>query len=302
MSGATGLDDAFSAIEESCGLLNIACSRDSVWPFLTAYGYALDAGVFFTTRTGSHAGEFDYALLLPPAGADPYTRALSSGFAAKTGHPVDCLLADMQERYPVSGYGVECGVAGGFKEVHSFFRPDAMPGLSQLADIPSMPRSLAENSGLLARHGVDGNVVGLIAINYQNRTVSVYFGGLRLQCENIQSLLRELRMPEPSAQELELMQKAFAIYPTFSWDSPEINRICFAVPALDPITLPARIEPEIEHFAKSVPCAYEGKRVLVYGFTFTHGEQYYQVQSYWKINSPTRMLLTAFAANKDREG
>jgi hypothetical protein len=300
MSGTTAVEDVFSAIEESCGLLNIACSRDKVWPLLTAYGYALEAGVFFTTWTGGHAGEFDYALLLPPAGPDPYARALSSGFAAKTDHPVGSLLSDMQERCPASGYGVDCGVADGFKEIHSFFRPDAMPGLSQLADIPSMPRSLVENAGLLARHGVDGNVVGLTAINYQHRTVSVYFGGLRLQRESILSLLRGLGMPEPSAQELELMQKAFAIYPTFSWDSLKINRICFAVPAQDPIALPARIEPEIEQFAKSAPYAYEGKRILVYGFTFAPGEQYYQVQSYWKINPPTRMLLTAFDANKDR--
>jgi hypothetical protein len=300
MSRAAQVEDVFRAIEESCGLLNIACSRDKIWPFLTEYGYALEAGVFFTTWTGGHAGEFNYALVLPPGGADPYARALSSGFTAETDHPVGSLLSDMQAGCPVSGYGVDCGVADGFKEVHSFFRPDAMPGLSQLAEIPSMPRSLAENAGFLAQHGVDGNAVGLTAINYQHRTVSVYFGGLRLEQENILSMLQGLGMREPSAQELELMQKAFAIYPTFSWNSPKINRICFAVPAQEPIVLPARIEPEIEQFAKSAPYAYEGKRILVYGFTFTPDEQYYQVQSYWKINPPTRMLLTAFDVNKDR--
>jgi hypothetical protein len=300
MSEATGLEDVFSAIEESCGLLDIACSRDKVWPFLAEYGNALEAGVFFTTWTGGRAGEFNYALLLPPGGPDPYARALSSGFAAETDHPVGSLLSDMQERFPASAYGAECGVADGFKEIHAFFRPDAMPGLSQLADIPSMPPGLAENAGFLARHGVDGKVVGLIAINYQHRTVSVYFGGLRLEQENIRSMLRELGMPEPNTQELELMQKAFAVYPTFSWDSPKINRICFAVPAQGSIALPVRIEPEIEKFAESAPYAYDGKRILVYGFTFTPGERYYQVQSYWKINPMTRMLLTTFDANKDR--
>lgn len=300
MSGATGVEDAFSAIEQSCGLLGIACSRDKVWPFLEEYGYALDAGVFFTTWNGPRAGEFNYALLLPPGQPDPYERALSKGFATKTDHPVGSLLSDVQERFPSSLYGAECGVADGFKEIHAFFRPDAMPGPSQLAEIPSMPPSLAENAAFLAKHGVDGNVVGLIAINYQRRTVSVYFGGLRLEQENISSMLGELGMPEPSARELELMQKAFAIYPTFGWDSQKIERICFAVPSQDPITLPVPIEPEIEQFAKSAPYAYEGKRILVYGFTFTPGEKYYQVQSYWKINPPTRMLLTTFDANKDR--
>jgi Aromatic prenyltransferase Orf2 len=300
MSENTALDDAYSAIEQSCGLLNIACSRDQVWPFLEEYGFALDAGVFFTTWTGGRAGEFNYALLLPPAGPDPYARALAKGFIDKTDEPVGCVLSDLGERLPVVLYGAECGVADGFKEIHAFFRPDAMPGPAQLAEIPSMPPSIAENAELLARHGVAGNVVGLLAINYQQRTVSVYFGGLRLEQENIRSLLRELEMPEPSAQELELMQKAFAIYPTFSWDSAKIERICFAVPAQDPITLPAQIDPEIEQFAKSAPYAYDGKRILVYGFTFTPGGRYYQLQSYWKINPPQRMLLTSFDANKDR--
>ncbi len=298
MSGATSVEEVFSAIEESCGLLDIACSRDKVLPFLTAYGYALEQGVFFTTWTGAHAGELNYALLLPSAGADPYDRALSSGFIAETDHPIGTLLSDIQGRCPVSGYGVDFGVADGFKEIHSFFRPDDMPGLSKLASIPSMPRSLAENAGFLARHGLGGNVVGLTAINYQHRTVNVYFGGLRLEPESILSMLRGIGMPEPSEQVLELIQKAFAIYPTFSWDSPKINRICFAVIAQDPIALPARIEPGIEQFAKSAPYAYAGKRTLVYGITFAPGEEYYTIQSYYLINPPTRYLLAAFDANK----
>src|SRR5262245_54253828 len=129
MSGATELEDVYSAVEESCRLLGIACSRDKVWPFLTTYGYAPEEGVFFTTWTGGHAGELNYALLLPSVGADPYARALSSGFIAETAHPIGALLSDIQGRCPVSGYGVDCGVADGFKEIHSFFRPDDMPGL-----------------------------------------------------------------------------------------------------------------------------------------------------------------------------
>ncbi len=299
MSGTTGVEDAYSAIEESCRLLDIPCSHDKVRPFLTEYGYALTEGMFFTTWTGGgHAGELNYALLLPSAGADPYARALSSGFIAETDHPIGGLLSDMQARCSVSGYGVDCGVTDGFKEIYSFFRPDDMPGLSKLADIPSMPRSLAENASFLARHGVDGNVVGLTAINYQHRTVNVYFGGLRLEQESILSMLRGIGMPEPSKPMLELMQKAFAIYPTFSWDSPKINRICFAVIAQDPIALPTQIKPEVEQFVRSAPYAYEGNRVLVYGITFAPGEEYYTLQSYYQINAPTRMLLLAFDANK----
>jgi len=296
MSGASE-EDLFSAIEESCGLLNVACAREKVEPFLSEYGFALEAGVFFTTWTGPRAGEFNYALLVPPVGPDPYQRALSKGFAEETGHPVGSLLADFKERFGVILYGAECGVDDGFKEIHAFFNPQALPGPGQLAEIGSMPPSLAANAGLLAEHGVGGSA-GLAAINYQERTVSVYFGELRLGKDNVRSLLRGLGMPEPSAPELELMQKSFVVYPTFSWDSPKIERICFAVPSLDPLAFPAPLDPAAELFAKSAPYAYPGKRILVYGFTFTPGERYHQVQSYWTINPPTQMILTAFDANK----
>jgi hypothetical protein len=292
------VDEVFSAIEKSCGLLNITCSRDKVWPFLTEYGYALEEGVFFTTWTGGHAGEFNYALLLPPAGADPYARALSSGLLPETGHPIGALLPDIQGRCSISAYGVDCGVADGFKEIYSFYRLDDMPGLSRLAGIPSMPPSLAENASFLAQHGVDGNVVGLTAINYQHRTVNVYFGGLRLEQESILSLLRGMGMPEPGERALELMQKAFAIYPTFSWDSPKINRICFAVVSQDPLAVPTRFEPGIEQFVNSAPHTYAGKRILVYGFTFAPDEEYYTLQSYYQINPQTHQIFAAFDANK----
>ncbi|HEV7785822.1 MAG TPA: aromatic prenyltransferase, partial [Thermoanaerobaculia bacterium] len=191
MSGAIELENLFTAIGESCGLLDIACSREKIEPFLSEYGFALPAGVFFTTWTGPRAGEFNYALLVPPVGPDPYERALSKGFAEKTDHPVGSLLSDFKERFGVTLYGAECGVADGFKEIHAFFNFEALPGTGQLAEIPSIPPSLAGNAGLLAEHGV-GGLAGLAAINYQERTVSVYFGELRLEKDKILSLLREL--------------------------------------------------------------------------------------------------------------
>lgn len=298
MPGAIELENLFSAIGESCGLLDIACSREKIEPFLSEYGFALPAGVFFTTWTGPRAGEFNYALLVPPAGPDPYERALSKGFAEKTDHPVGSLLSDFKERFGVTLYGAECGVADGFKEIQAFFNPEALPKPEQLAEIPSIPPSLAGNAGLLAKYGV-GGMAGLAAINYHERTVSVYFGELHLEKDSVLSLLRELEMPEPSEPELELMRKSFVVYPTFSWDSQKIERICFAVPSLDPLAFPARLDPEIEQFTKSAPYTYDGKRLLVYGFTFTPSDRYYQVQSYWTINPPTQMILTAFNANKD---
>ena len=50
---------------------------------------------------------------MPAAGPDPYTTAVSNGFAAETDNPVDALLSDIAERCPLRFYGAECGVVGG---------------------------------------------------------------------------------------------------------------------------------------------------------------------------------------------
>jgi hypothetical protein len=302
MSGAAEVEDVYSAIEESARLLDVACSRDKVWPILTAYKDALpEAVIVFAMAAGRHAGELDYSISVPSGHGDPYVLALSNGFTAETGHPVGALLSDIQERCPIGMYAIDCGVVGGFKKTYSFFPTDDLQGLSKLADIPSMPRGLAENASFFARHGLDK--MTMTSIDYQQRTVNLYFGDLPAGClepKTILSMLREIGLPEPDEQVLEFAQKSFAIYPTLSWDSSKIERICFAVITTDPMALPARIEPEIAQFAKNAPYAYADERTLVYGITFLPGEEYYKLGSYYQINSQTRKLVKAFDAIKDQ--
>jgi hypothetical protein len=307
MPEAAAAEDVYSAIEESCRLLNIPCQRDKIWPVLTAYQYTLaeDALIVFTTGTGSHAGELDYTLTLP-AEVNPYALARSNEFTAETGHPVGALLSDIRDRCPIRGYAIDCEVNGGFNKTYSFFPTDDLPTVSTLAGISSMPGGLAENAGFLARYGLDDDV-SMLSIDYERRSVNVYFGRLPAEAvepESVLSMLRELGLREPTEQSLELIRKSFAIYPTFSWDSPKIDRICFAVITQDPTGLPARvlsgrIEPEVEEFAKRSPCADDGARTLVYGITLSAHEEYYKVGSYYHINAQTRKLLSAFDALKD---
>ena len=301
------VEDVYSAIEESCRLLKIAAAREAIVPILTAYRDALaqDALVVFTTGTGSHAGELDWTLTLPPE-CDPYSVAVSNGFIEKTDHPADALLADIRERCAIRGYAIDCEVAGGFNKTYSFFATDDLPTVSTLASIPSMPRALADNADFLARYGLDDDV-SMLSIDYHRRSVNVYFGRLpaaSLEPEAVLSMLRELGLHEPDEQSLKLIRKSFSVYPTFSWDSEKIARICFAVITQDPKglptrLLPGRIEPEVEQFATRAPRVDAGERTIVYGITLPPGEEYYKVGSYYHINAQTRNLLAMFDALKD---
>lgn len=302
MPEAAKVEEVYSAIEESARLLNIAVSREKIWPILSVYREALaDSVIVFAISGGRHAGEIDYSILMHAKHGDPYRIALSNGFTRATDHPVGTLLSDIGKRCPIGMYAIDAGVRGGFKKTYTFFPTDDLQVMSKLADIPSMPRSLAENEGIFARYGL-GGAVNMTSIDYRRKSVNLYFGNLPDEClepKAILSMFRELGLPEPGERALEFARKSFSIYPTFSWDSGKIQRICFAVITTDPTEYPAQVEPDIAKFAKNAPYSYTGKRTLVYGTTFSASEEYYKVGAYYQVDDRTRNLVKAFEALKD---
>lgn len=278
------IENLYSAIEESARLLDVACSQDKVLPILSAYKDALGQAViaFRVATSARHAGELDCRFTIP-AHDDPYALALSKGFTTETDHPVGTLLSELRDRFPIDCYGIDFGVVGGFKKIWSFFPPGDLQGLSDLAGIPSMPRSLGENVDFFARHGI-GDKASLIGIDYQYRTVNVYFGEQPAECfepKTIRSMLRENEQPDPSEQMLKLSQKAFGIYVTLNWSSPKIERICFAVMTPDPTALPVQLDPRIKQFVRHVQRSAADQR-FVYAVTSSPEGEYYKLQSYYR--------------------
>lgn len=287
MSGTAEVAELYSTIEESARLLDVACSRDKVWPVLTAYGdtFACAATVvaFRVATAVRHVGELDCRFTTHPKERDPYASALSAGLTPETDHPVGTLLSDLQERCPIDSYAVDFGVVGGFKKIYSFFTPNDLQDLSTLAGLPSMPPGLAANADFCSRHGL-ADRVGVIGIDYPHRTVNIYFNDVPAQCfeaKTMTSMLREIGLPDPSERMLRLGQDAFGLYATLNWDSLRVERICFAVTTTDLTTLPVRIDPAIERFVKSVPYG-DADRKFVYGVASSTAGEYYKLESHYK--------------------
>jgi hypothetical protein len=304
MPGAAAIEEVYSAIEKSARLLDVPCSRDNVLPILTAYGDALtDAVIVFSMATGKqHAGELDYSFVMLPKDVDPYELALANGLASKTDHPVGALPGDIDERCPVESYGSDFGVVGGFKKTYSVFPVDDLQTLSTLTDIPSMPRSVADNSGFFARYGLDDKVK-MIGIDYEHRTMNLYFALLPPEFrdpDTVVTMLREIGLPEPSERMLEFVQNSFSIYPTLSWDTSRIERICFATITPGSMPLPAGIESDVELFANHAPQEYEGERMLVHGMTESSNGEYYKLGAYYRLPPMARKLMVTFDVIEDQ--
>lgn len=293
--------ELYSAIEESARLLDIPCSRDKVWPVLTAYADVIPKAVTaFRLGTGArYAGDLDWRFLgfTLPEDTDPYTVALSNGLIAPTDHPSGVLLSQIREHCGVGSFGVDFGVVGGFKKAYAFFPPNGMQRLSTLADIPAMPRGVAENLDYFERYGLGGDKVNLFGIDYPHRSVNVYFGGLPEEClepKTIVSMVRDLDLPDPSEAMVRLGEKAFGIYVSLNWQSARVERFCYAVMTPNAGALPVPIEPRIEQLLRDVPYSSADDRFIYYAGTSAAGEENYKIQAYfnWNARMLNQMLLS----------
>jgi len=297
MPESATVEEITSAIQESANLVGAAYSRDQVGPVLTAFADAFaEPMVVFTAQTGSrYAGQLDYSFAAPVKMGDPYARALSYDLAVKTDHPVGRLLTDFTKRFPFSEYFIDCGAAaGGLRKACAHFPRDQQK-VSALAGLPSMPRAVADNADLFARHGLDN--VAMMGAGYKSETMSLYFqfdADSRPEPKAIGSLLREIGMPEPDERMLEFAHRALRANITLGWDSPEILRIAFAPPparGLDLSVVPAPVPPNFARFAASAPRAYDGERVNLFAVKWMPGEQFIEVCSYYLLSAMQRKLF-----------
>ncbi|MDG4809532.1 aromatic prenyltransferase [Micromonospora sp. WMMD1120] len=278
------VESLYAAIERSARVLDVPCSRERVMPILTVYGGALArAVVAFRVATGrDHSGELDCRFTVPLE-VDPYLLAVDNGLLEKTDHPVSELLTEVRRHCAVDSYGIDFGVVGGFKKVWLVLPRGELQAVSALADIPAMPRSLGQSLDFFARYGL-GDTVGLLGIDYRRRTVNVYFGeppAGGFAPESVRSMLREVDQAEPSAQMLELGQRAFGIYVTLNWESPQVERICFAVATTDPTELAVPLDPTVERFVTHVRESEPHTR-FVYAVASQPDGEYYKLQSYYR--------------------
>ncbi|WP_049575624.1 aromatic prenyltransferase [Streptomyces sp. SBT349] len=297
MSGAAALDEIYSAIEKSARLLDVPCTREKVWPILTAYGEALsEVAIIFSVSSGRE--EFDYTVQVPAGIDDPYAHAVANGFVGETDHPVGALLPDVQARVSVNEYFFDCGVVGGFQKLYASFPRNLQP-VSKLADIPSMPRAVTDNAGYFAQHGLDD--VSVIGIDYKRRTMNLYFQlpaaiAGNLDPKLVLSLLQEGGMPEPDERMLELALGAYRIYVTFSWDSSRVQRISFSPRpsrGLDLEAIADQLEPETAEFMRTAPFAYEGERVSISVPKWSADGGHMNLGSYYQVSPQLAALIAS---------
>jgi aromatic prenyltransferase len=120
-----------------------------------------------------------------------------------------------------------------------------------------------------------------MAIDFVSRTMNWYSHVLapgELTPSDIVTILRELNFAPAGKEELALFARTFNAYRTFSWDSPDIQRICFPVRS-DAAGFPTHLDPVLERFVTGAPYADFGPRGFVFYAAYGPTGRYYKVQA-----------------------
>jgi hypothetical protein len=285
----------YSVVEKTSRLMGLSSSRDKVWPILTTYEHVMEPAVIsFRAQNGPlGGGDLDCRWTMLPKDLDPYAVALSRGLTAATGHPVDTVAAEVHDACPVGGSGFDFGVTGGFKKTWAFL-PVPQPA-AKLAELPSMPASVADNLGFLERYDL-ADIVNTVGIDYPKRTVNLYFNPSEpdfFRPENLRTLVKETGLPEPSEPLLRFCEQAFGIYLTLNWDSATIERLTFATVTTDPLGLPLPVDESIESLVNNAP--YPAGEYYIYGVAVTPKGESHKIQSYYQWQPRVESMLKAVA-------
>jgi len=210
---------------------------------------------------------------------NPYEMALSNEMLKKTGHPIDDLYEEIQKNYPVMGYGIDFGVGNGFEKIWPFFAPHIPQSIEKAYTMSSLPPSVKESAAFYKKF--DLNHFALFAIDYHNRSTNVYFMTSavgKFSAEKIKAMISELGFKMPSQELIDYCTNAITLYCTYTWDSPQIERICFGILAQDEDEIPKHLNPLIETYSSKAPIIGE-KRKFIYSVTFARQGDYIKIEN-----------------------
>ncbi len=280
------LESVYSAVADTAHDLGVPCDRNKLWPILRAYeaGFTSAAVALRTTTNARKSGELSVRYIAPAGDPDPYLLALDRNLTAKTNHSADRLYHEIQERGSVMLRGVDIGVTSGFEKIWCIYPDDGSQSVEAISQASAMPPSVRGNLSYFARHGLN-DITG-IAVDFRSQSVNIYFPFTETRdAEKISKMIGDLGLDIPNHDELERCGQAFSVYFSFTWDSPEIERICFPVRAPEASLVPSHLDPLMERFVKGARFDNED-RAYIYAIASSRSGPYYKIENFYYRPKP----------------
>jgi hypothetical protein len=131
---------------------------------------------------------------------------------------------------------------------------------------------------MLARY--DLTDVAILGVDYRRRTVNLYF--LKppgyFAPERLRHMAGDFGFDPPGEEWLRHAAMAVPIYFTFSWISPDVERLCFAAVAPTPHDVPVHLDPLIERYVAGAPFA-TPRKLFIYNMTLARGGNFIKIEN-----------------------
>lgn len=255
--------------------------REAFTPPLEAYrDYFSNSPLLFRTSTapeGKRRLNVRFIELEEPI--DPYPVAFANNYIAQEDHPIFELHDRVLERSPIAGYGVDIDVAQGLQKIWLFLMN--MIPVTDVLDLPCFPESFRTYADYFARYNF--NSFEVLAFDYSSKTTNLYFipkDYAPLSPDKVAGIIGDLGLEVPSQEILGYCCRAISIYPTFSWDAPDIHRICFTVPAPQEGMLPTHLDPLLARFYAEAPMqSQHNQRIFMFSPTPSRDGMYIKIEN-----------------------
>ncbi|MBN1563450.1 MAG: hypothetical protein JXA10_06415 [Anaerolineae bacterium] len=225
------IQELYRHIEIVAEMAEVPVDQEQVKRILNVYQAQFEQGAvsFRTTTKPVGKRELSVRYIDVENDHDPYAMALDNGLLTEEGHPIERLLADAREQYPMMCYGVDVGASHGIEKIWPLF--DAALPVEDLFKLPSMPESVRAYTDHFAKFDLE--LFTLFAIDYHNKSMNVYFPIKypgQYPPERCAEMISDLGFQVPDDEELAVNAHTGIIYYTFTWESPQCERFSFGVP------------------------------------------------------------------------
>lgn len=206
----------------------------------------------------------------------PVARLRQAGLLRFEGHPLESLLGELVDRFPM-WWGVDASVGRGTPDKVWAILEEPIP-LDDMFDLPSLPASVLAARDHFDRAGIDQ--IGLFGLNFTKRSLNVYSPILApgtMTAGRAVDIITGVGFAQPSDEEIERNAGAFNVYQTFSWDALGVQRLCFPM-RYRAEDFPTHFHPVLEDFVSKAPFATD-RRGFMFSNTYSAHGQYFKVQA-----------------------
>lgn len=242
------MDKILSDFEAMSNSLGVTFNRSNVGPVLLAFKDEFNRSPIAMRTTTKSATEKDLAIryldLLHTSSPDPLTRAIECGFTKDDGHPIFKLFEEARTRCNAFGYGVDIEASVGFSKI--WMAPSVGENsLQTISSLINLPPSVKNAIPHFERFGL--HTIGLIGFDFNKKTINLYV--MIKSTENIHhtyvSILEDLGINPDPINLLKSCNPAQVLYYSFSWNTPQTERVCFAIVCDDESQVPVYLHPVI---------------------------------------------------------